>query len=130
MSITNNVIERMKAATHTLVTMEIERSPEPIRDQEAYRRKRLPAVYAEHQQEWQEAYMADPSITVNQFISMVCGFRYEGGRIARSKMERNMEHVRELARTKPDPEVNARGLAQARAVLRGQPAGSADSAAS
>jgi hypothetical protein len=110
----------MKSATHMLVTMEIERSPEPIRDQQTYRRKRLPEVYEQHLDAWRKAYTANPSITIDELVELVTGYRPDALRSARTKMERNMAQVRELARTQPiDPEVNARGFARARAVLRG-----------
>jgi hypothetical protein len=106
----------MKAATHKLVDMEIERSPEPVRDQEAYRRARLPAIYAEHEMEWRAAYMAKHSITINEFVSMVCGFKVEASAVARSKMERNMEHIRHLPPI--NVERNLAGIARCREVLR------------
>jgi hypothetical protein len=111
----------MKSATHMLVTMEIERTPTPIRDQDVYRRARLPAVYAEHYDAWRRAYAANPSITINQLVEMVCGFKVEAQAVSRSKMERNMANVRELARTQPvDPLTNLAGIAKCRRALRGQ----------
>jgi hypothetical protein len=119
-ALTNGVIERMKAATHTLVTMEIERAPEPIRDQESYRRKRLPEIFADHQDEWREAYMANPKITVNEFVTMVTGQRVDANRAARTVMERNMDRVRALAKVEADRDRNLAGIDQARRALRGK----------
>lgn len=116
MSITNGVIERMKAATHMLVTMEIERSPVPIINQEAYRRARLPVVYAAHERTWREAYMTNPSVTINEFVAMICGFKAEASWASRVKMEQNMDQLRHLPPI--DGELNLAGIARCREVLK------------
>jgi hypothetical protein len=112
----NGVIERMKAATHMLVSIEIE-SAQGLRDPEAYRRKRLPEVLADHREEWQQAYIDDPRITVTQLVSRVTGQRVEAQRIARGAMERNMDNVRRMLAEEPDVERNLAGIAEARQAL-------------
>ena len=112
----NGVMERMKAATHTLVAMEIERSTN-IRDTEAYRRARLPEIMAEHAFEWRMAYTQNPKITVSQFVSMVTGQRVEAQRIAKGAMESNMDRMRALAAEPIDVERNLAGIAAARQAL-------------
>lgn len=113
----NGVIERMKAACHTLVSMEIERSSD-VRDVEAFRRARLPEIYRAYEAEWREAYTQDPTITVSKFVSMVTGQRVAAQRVARSKAEANMQHIHKICAEPVDPERIARGFELARAALR------------
>jgi hypothetical protein len=117
MALNNGIMERMKAATHRLVSMEIDRNQD-VRDTEAYTRSRLPEIFEAHQLEWRRAYGANKNLTIEQMVSMVLGRPVAAQQIAMGKAESNQKRIHKMLQEPVDAHRNARGLAAARAALR------------
>jgi hypothetical protein len=115
MAINNSFGERCKVATHMLVSMEIERTSS-IRDPEAYKRARLPAVLREHRALWEAAYRENPTVAVDELVRLVLGDQAQRQYTTLCTSEDNHRRLREMPLR--DEEVNMAGLAAARAALQ------------